>query len=76
MRPPEVKSPVRLVAETIFDNALGLASTVVALARKDKEVQAHHTKGPLEQLDDIFAHNYRQPMQKRKFYIPEEYQPK
>ena len=76
MTPPTVKSNVRVVAETIFDNALDLFQNVVSQARHDQHIQEQHNKGPLEQLDDIFASNYRKPMQKRKFYIPEQYQPK
>ena len=59
MRPPTVKSTARVVAETIFDNTLDVFQNVVSQARHDKKIQQHHNKGPLEQLDDIFASNYR-----------------
>ena len=76
VRPPAIKSATRVVAETIFDNAQDVFQKVVSQARHDQKIQKQHNKGPLEQLDDIFATNYRKPMQKRKFYIPDEYQPK
>jgi hypothetical protein len=59
MHPPTVKSTARVVAETIFDNTVDVFQNVVSQARHDKKIQAQHNKGPLEQLDDIFASNYR-----------------
>jgi len=59
MHPPTVKSTARVVAETIFDNTLDVFQNVVSQARHDKKIQQQHNKGPLEQLDDIFASNYR-----------------
>jgi hypothetical protein len=55
VRPPLVKSTTRVVAETVFKHALEIFENLAQQAIEDKKIFNKKSKGPLEQLDDIFA---------------------